>query len=131
MNKILIVEDDPVNMFLYRKALENDDNEIIMSSNGNDACEIARRYDPDIILLDVFLPGKSGFDVFDELKSSDDRCANIPVIFASASFDKESIIEKTGCPRELVMQKPINFRELISLVNRIKSNINNKTHRYA
>lgn len=132
MCKILIVEDDPVNMMLYRRTLENSGHDIIMSSSGSDACDVARRYDPDMILLDVFLPGKDGFEIFDDLKQGDDHCASIPIIFASASFDKDFIIEKTGVSREYVMRKPINFEELNSLVKKAQESITNrKTHSYA
>ncbi|MDD4970753.1 MAG: response regulator [Paludibacter sp.] len=125
MCKILIVEDDPANMFLYRKTLENSGHDIIMATNGDEACEIARKYNPDMILLDIYLPGKNGFEVFDELKSSGGRCATIPVIFASASFDIGFIVQKTGVPREYIMRKPINFVELNGLVKKIQDSSTN------
>jgi len=132
MCKVLIVEDDAINMFLYRKILENEGHDVLMSSTGSDAIEMAKRYNPDMVLLDIFLPGRSGFDIYNEMKEDKDL-SSIPVVFASASFDNDAVIEKTGIARERVMRKPINFETLTSLVKQILQEriLNHKNLSYA
>ena len=130
MRKILIVEDDPINMFLYRKMLESEGYNILMSSTGEDAIDIARKYHPDVVLLDVFLPNRSGFDIYEDMQNDADL-RDVPVVFASASFDNDFVVERTGISRECVMRKPIIFQNLTNLMNKLTEGLTNKIVSYA
>ncbi len=86
---VLIVDDDIISLQLLKKILEIDYN-VELADTGQAAIEKARDLVPDIILLDVKMPGKSGYEVCEELKKYD-RTADIPVIFISgmSSLDDE------------------------------------------
>ncbi|MBY0340223.1 MAG: diguanylate cyclase [Rhodocyclaceae bacterium] len=91
---LLVVDDQPVNIQLLYAILA-DDYEIIMATNGDDALRLCEELDPDLILLDIQMPGLSGFDVCQRLKESEMRCET-PIIFITAQT-KDS--EETRCLR--------------------------------
>lgn len=81
--KILVVDDQPVNVKILAEALQAD-YDVRIANNGERALEIAQKYDkPDLILLDVMMPGLDGFEVCRLLKS-DPTTSQIPVIFITA-----------------------------------------------
>ena len=85
-NKILVVDDTPENIYLMIDVL-GDEYTIIVASNGPSALEMARIEPvPDIILLDVKMPGMDGYEVCRQLKDGD-RTRNIPVIFITRMSD--------------------------------------------
>jgi putative two-component system response regulator len=78
----LIVDDTPENLQVLYRALEND-YQIFAATNGKEALAIATSHSPDLILLDILMPGMDGFEVCRQLKE-DDSLRNIPVIFITA-----------------------------------------------
>lgn len=95
---ILLVDDDPLLRRLFGGKLTEIGYEVIYASNGNDAREITRRLKPDLILMDIKMPGlEDGFAIAERLKS-EDITKDIPIIFLSnndLSFDAETILKKT------------------------------------
>jgi diguanylate cyclase (GGDEF)-like protein len=91
---ILIVDDQPTNIEVLSSIL-GDDNDILFATNGNDALEVARNQAPDLILLDVVMPGMDGYEVCRRLKD-DEKTRDIPVIFAT-SMDQEEDESKGLC----------------------------------
>jgi len=113
--KILIVEDNELNMKLFKDLLEVHDIETVETRNGNNALELAREEKPDLILMDIQLPEISGLDITKMLKE-DDELKSIPVIAVTAFAMKgdEEKIREGGC--EDYISKPIsvpNFLEVI------------------
>lgn len=82
---ILAVDDDPSNLHLLKQILQND-YRMLYARDGLRAIELAVQERPDLILLDVMMPGMTGFEVCRHLKK-DPRVAAIPVIFVTAMFD--------------------------------------------
>jgi len=82
---ILAVDDDPSNLHLLRQILQNH-YRLLFAKDGLRAIELALQERPDLILLDVMMPGMTGFEVCRHLKK-DPRVAAIPVIFVTALFD--------------------------------------------
>lgn len=121
MCKILIVDDNPTNLFLYKETLERKGNNVFLLSNGDKICDNILNYKPDVILLDIFLPGKNGFQIYKDLKGRSDICSKIPIVFISAAFSEDEIVKKTGTSTELVMAKPIKFEKLNLLVEQLKN----------
>ena len=78
-HRFLIIEDDPHQQFLYRKALENAGDEVIVASNGLDGINEAKRTQPDAILLDIVMEGINGFETLERLKA-EKITSGIPVI---------------------------------------------------
>lgn len=84
--KILIVEDEKDLVTLLSKALEKEDFEVIYARNGVDGLSMAKEYTPDIVLLDLDIPGIDGLTVLEKLRE-DEKSKNIPVIIFSNSAD--------------------------------------------
>ncbi|AVY92644.1 putative two-component system response regulator [Microvirgula sp. AG722] len=79
---LLLVDDEPVNLQLLRHTLQ-DDYRLLFARDGNKALALARTGQPDLILLDIMMPGMSGYEVCQTLKQSA-ATADIPVIFVTA-----------------------------------------------
>jgi putative two-component system response regulator len=103
---ILAVDDTPENLDVVKGILAPE-NTVRVAINGMVALKIAQKQSPDLILLDINMPGMDGYQVCSELKS-DERTAHIPVIFLTAELDKAS--EQKGYELGAVdyVTKPIN-----------------------
>jgi diguanylate cyclase (GGDEF)-like protein len=88
MQKILIVDDEPINIKILAEILKNPDHEILTATNGVTALELASVEDPDLILLDIMMPQVDGYEVCSSLKS-DKQTRNIPVIFVTACGEED------------------------------------------
>ncbi len=84
MPKVLVVDDVPDNVELLAFALEDQGFEVLRASNGIEALEVAASSKPDVIMLDVVMPGIDGIDVCRRLKA-DPKLEPIPVIMVSRS----------------------------------------------
>lgn len=115
--KILIVEDNELNLKLFRDLLDAHGYETFETKDGNEALSIARNLRPDLILMDIQLPEISGLDITKRLKA-DSEVRHIPVIAvtAFAMKDDEEMILSAGC--EAYMSKPISIPAFIALVQK-------------
>ncbi len=92
--KVLIVEDDKFLSELISTKLDKEGFEIELAGDGEDGVKKAESFKPDIILLDIMLPGMDGFEVLEKLQShADASLKKIPVIILS-NFGQESKVEK-------------------------------------
>jgi two-component system, cell cycle response regulator DivK len=114
---VLIVEDNELNMKLFRDLLEAHGYATLQTRNGIEALEIARTNRPDLILMDIQLPEVSGLEVTKWLKDDDTLC-RIPVVAVTAFAMKgdEQRIRQGGC--EAYLSKPISMRTFIETVRR-------------
>ena len=85
--QLLVVDDEPANLQVLRHILQ-DEYRLLFAKDGNKALELAAREQPDLILLDVMMPGMTGYEVCERLKGHPDTAA-IPVIFVTALADVE------------------------------------------
>jgi len=116
--KILAIDDSPDNLIsakaLIREAFP--DAGIFTATNGRTGLELAQAEDPDVILLDVLMPGMDGFEVCQNLKSNPNTC-DIPVIFLTAlKGDKASRIRALEVGAEAFLAKPIDEIELAAQI---------------
>lgn len=113
--RILIVEDNDLNMKLFQDLLEAHGLETIQTRNGVDALAKARSERPDLIVMDIQLPEMSGLEVTRELKR-DPELRSIPVIAVTAFAMKgdEERIRAEGC--EAYLSKPISIDRFIETV---------------
>ncbi len=113
--KILIVEDNELNMKLFNDLLESKGYEVIQTRNGMDALGLAREHKPDLILMDIQLPEVSGLDVTRWIKE-DEALAMIPVIAVTAFAMKgdEERIRQGGC--EAYISKPISVATFLETI---------------
>lgn len=87
--KILLVDDAPINLEILNESLK-DDYDVVSCENGPDAIRLALTDpQPDIILLDIMMPGMSGYEVCQKLKD-DRQTADIPIIFLTALAEEEN-----------------------------------------
>lgn len=103
---ILIVDDNLINIEILNAVLE-DEYDIIFATTGRQALDLAKKYQPDLILLDVIMPGMDGYDVCEYLKI-DKKTANIPVIFITGLSDMEAEIKGLQVGAIDYVTKPIN-----------------------
>jgi len=110
--KVLVIEDNPINMKLVRTLLQIGNYEILEAEDAETGIEMARQNHPNIILMDIQLPGIDGFEATKILKS-DPATRHIPVI-ALTSYamdgDKKKAKE-VGC--DGYISKPINTRSFL------------------
>ncbi len=112
---VLIVEDNELNMKLFNDLLCANGYETIQSTNGSDVLEIASEHRPDLILMDIQLPGCSGLELTTLLKA-DARLKHIPVVAVTAfamKGDEENILE-AGC--DSYVAKPISVSTFLQTV---------------
>ncbi len=113
--RILVVEDNPQNLKLVRDLLECRGHDVVSAVDGASGIDKAQREIPDLILMDVQLPGMDGLDATRRLKA-DSRTAEIPVIAVTAHAlqGDSSRIRKAGCDGYIT--KPIDTRKFVDSV---------------
>ncbi|MEA3266088.1 MAG: diguanylate cyclase [Candidatus Fermentibacteria bacterium] len=109
--KVLIIDDDVDSLAIAKFRLKKDGYILESAGDGIEGLARAREVDPDLILLDVQMPGKSGFEVCEELKSDSDLC-NIPVIFLSAADDISEKVKGLDLGAVDYVTKPFDIFEL-------------------
>jgi two-component system sensor histidine kinase/response regulator len=112
--RILVVDDKPNNLSLVTSLLRPD-YEVLLANNGERAIVVARENAPDLILLDIMMPGMSGFEVCAILKQNP-ATAEIPVIFLTARNDSDDFEKAYDIGAVDYTTKPINTKELIMRV---------------
>ena len=113
-SKILIIEDNADTRKFLESVLSNEF-EPIGAENGIIGLEHARKFKPDLILLDIMLPILSGYDVCKLLKK-DERTSQIPIIFLSAKNTVQNITEGLSFGAEDYVSKPFDYKELIARI---------------
>jgi len=116
-NKILIIEDDEDMLRGLNVRLRASDYETASAADAVMAMTIARKVEPDLILLDLGLPGGDGFVVLDRLKKSD-SLASTPVIVVSARDPKTNEKRALDAGVEAFFQKPVDNEQLMSAILR-------------
>ena len=113
--RVMIVEDNELNMKLFRDLIEASGYETVQTRNGLEALELARQHKPDLILMDIQLPEVSGLEITKRLKA-DDELHTIPVIAVTAFAMKgdEERIRQGGC--EAYMSKPISVPKFVETI---------------
>lgn len=109
--RVLIVDDDHKNVKLLAGFLHNEPYVLLRAYNGDEAIDIAKREQPDLILLDVMMPGKDGFTVTRELKD-DQGTAAIPIIMVTALSSTKDKVMGLEAGAEEFLSKPVNREEI-------------------
>jgi putative two-component system response regulator len=109
--KVLIVDDEPLNVDYIEQRLEDLDYQIITAADGQEALNKIKREQPDLILLDLMMPVLDGFAVLKEIKA-DNYLRDIPVIIVSAVDDSKSIVKGIKQGADDYITKPIDAERL-------------------
>ena len=112
MSKILIVDDDKNLLEVIKYNLEKDGCSVILAEDGTQAVEIAHREKPDLIILDVMLPGIDGFEVCRILRKE----MSVPILMLSAKTDEIDKVVGLELGADDYITKPFSVRELMARV---------------
>ena len=115
--RVLVVDDIPANVKLLEVKLQAEYYEVITASNGQQALEAVKTHAPDIVLLDVMMPGMDGFEVCRALKA-DEGSAHIPVVMVTALSDVKDRVRGLDAGADDFLTKPPNS---VALFARIRS----------
>lgn len=116
--KVLVCDNEEALRALVRGALDLSDYEIVEARDGDESLDLARSCDPDLIVLDMMMPGRTGLEVITELRA-EERFAETPVIMLTARVqaqDRQAAIE-AGVSRFL--PKPFSPLELAATVEEL------------
>lgn len=112
MEKIIIVEDEPALLETLSYNLERQGYEVVTANNGLVALKLAREHQPDLVLLDVMLPGLDGFEVCRVLRKE----TTIPIIMLTARADEVDKVVGLEMGADDYLTKPFSMRELMARV---------------
>jgi two-component system, cell cycle response regulator DivK len=118
MSVILIVEDNDKNMKLARDVLQSKGYSTLEAITGEEGVQLARERKPDLVLMDIQLPGINGMEALRQLRA-DPACARIPVVAFTASVTPtdRSLIAAAGF--DGFLSKPVNLKEFLDTVRRL------------
>ena len=117
MNKILLIDDDPTLLHLLGEFLKNDSFEVAGASNGSDGLRLAYDQRPDLILLDVMLPGMDGWEVCARLREMSD----VPIIMLTAKTTEADKLRGFRLGVDDYVTKPFSFAELVARIQAVLS----------
>lgn len=118
--RILVVDDEADVVMIIRTALQTEGYEVATATNGPDGLEEAKKNPPDLVILDVTMPGMDGFEVLRELKV-EESTAQVPVIMLTGVSERGKIKEALSSGVDYYVVKPFDFEDLIRKVEQALS----------
>ena len=115
---ILVVDDDYLSRELLQAHMENAHYNVILANSGSKALEVAAAEQPDIILMDVNMPGLSGYKVCHQLKQTP-ATSHIPVLLMTAMDDEENIALATESGADGFVSKPFDIPRMFEQISRL------------
>jgi len=124
--KVLVADDDNNVINIIRYSISNDQFDVLEATNGKEALGMVSSRSPDILILDIMMPGMDGYMVCEELKKHDST-KNLPIIILSAKASVDDKLKAIGFGVDDYMTKPFDPRELEA---RIKMRLKPTTDKY-
>ena len=118
MKVVLIVEDNELNMKLARDILQAKGYATLEAISGEDGVRMTTQMVPDLVLMDIQLPGINGIEAFQQLRS-DPRTAAIPIAAFTASVTPTDRTRITDAGFDASLSKPIDLKEFVATVKRL------------
>ena len=118
MSTVLIVEDNEKNMKLARDILQAKGYATVEAETGEEGVKLAKEKKPDLVLMDIQLPGINGIEAFKQIRA-DESTAKIPVVALTASVTPTDRSQITAAGFDAFISKPINLKEFVETVKRI------------
>ena len=109
--RILVVDDEPNNRLLFQVMLAADGYDVVTANAGDEALVMIAQHPPDLIILDVMMPGLDGYQVAARIKS-DPATVQIPIIMLTALSDRNSMMHGLNAGAEEFLTKPVVRAEL-------------------
>ena len=118
---VLVVDDDPDTLDFISAVLEDNGATVLLARSGDQALEMVREHNPDMVTLDIQMPGKDGGQVFDEMRN-DPGTRDIPVCIISGKPELRRLIyQRTVPPPDGFLDKPIDEDGLLFRIKKILS----------
>ena len=125
VKKILIADDEPDILEIIQFNLQNEGYEVITAKNGDEAIEAAKKVQPNLIILDIMMPGKNGIEVCNILRMQP-AFQDTLIIFLSALSDESTEVRGLETGADDYLTKPISPKILTSKVNALFRRVNDK-----
>lgn len=120
MPRVLIVDDSPTETYKFKEILEKHGFEIITADNGADGVAVARQEKPDVVLMDVVMPGLNGFQATRQLSKGPDT-QHIPVIIVTTKDQETDKVWGRRQGASDYLTKPVDETVLIATIKRVMS----------
>ena len=111
--KILVVEDEPSLIFTLRDTLESEGYNVIVSEDGEQAVPLVKEHAPDLMILDIMLPGKSGYDICKEVR---ELKYTFPIIMLTAKDQEIDKVKGLNLGADDYLTKPFGVKELLARI---------------
>ena len=118
--KVLVIEDNPYTSDMIRKYLSRNDYEVLTTSDGREGLRLAREENPDLILLDLMLPGMDGTKVCRTLREE----SSVPIIMLTARVEEEDRVTGLELGADDYITKPFSLKELIARMRAVLRRLN-------
>jgi DNA-binding response OmpR family regulator len=116
MTRKILIADDEANIVISLEFLmKREGYEVSVARDGNEALEAIRRDRPDLVLLDVMMPGRSGFEVCQAVRA-DERLAGVKILMLTAKGRDTDVAQGHGVGADAYVTKPFSTRELAARV---------------
>ena len=119
--EILIVEDEPGVAVAIQYLMQQQGYNVLVAESGEDALDLIYKYKPDLILLDIMLPGISGWEVCEIIRLNPDY-RNVKIVFLTARSTEVEIARGLALGADAYITKPFSNDKLITRVNRLLGN---------
>lgn len=114
-NRILIVDDSPTAQRIIREAIQTRGHDVLLAGDGDEALAVARRERPDLVVLDIILPKKNGFQVCRQLKA-DPETSGIKVVLLSSKNHEMDILWGRRQGADGYLTKPFQSDQLLNCI---------------
>ncbi|MBF2003705.1 MAG: hybrid sensor histidine kinase/response regulator [Synechococcales cyanobacterium M58_A2018_015] len=128
IDRILAVDDSPDNLFLVQTILEDKGYQVSLAEDGMTALAMIEKSPPDLLLLDVMMPGMDGYEVTRRVRQNADRWGFIPILLITA-HQQSSVVEGLDAGADDFIRKPVDVDELLARVRsllRLKHSIDER-----
>jgi CheY-like chemotaxis protein len=120
---ILVVEDTKLIRTFIKLVLKKENYNVIEAGNGEEALQKCMESPPDLILMDIMMPGMNGIEVTRLLKE-DPALAKVPVIMLTALTETEAVLESYEYGADYYLSKPVDRKTLIKAIKFLEKNLN-------
>lgn len=113
--KILIADDEPNILISLEFLMKREGYEVLLARDGQEALDVMARERPDLVLLDVMMPVKTGFDVCHEVRASE-SLRHVPILMLTAKGRETDVAKGLALGADAYMTKPFSTRDLVARV---------------
>ncbi len=119
MPRILIIDDDDISRDVLRAILESDDHDVEEAEDGQIAIDMVRESVPDLVITDIFMPGKGGVDTIEELKVMEPELRIVAITGGAAFSSFEALEEARKHGARKALTKPFDRKEILRTVREL------------